>query len=69
VDPTLLDNYALRKACINGHTNVVDILLQDKRVNLYANVVIQYARGIGNTKIIDMIQASLARLRFSQVKT
>jgi hypothetical protein len=71
VAPSFLGNYDLRTACCmactNGHNNVVDILLQDKRINL--EPFFQYAREFCNTKIIEMIQASLARLRFSQVKT
>lgn len=56
VDPCIMDNYAIKMACRNGHTEVVKMLLGDSRVTI-DNYAFQGAVENGHTNIVRMLLA------------
>ena len=57
VDPSEDGNYAIRMASINGHTEVVRLLLQDRRVDPSDdnNKSIKWASRNGHTDIVKLL--------------
>ena len=57
LDPSDLDNYAIRIACEHGHLSVVDRLLQDSRVDPSAsnNHAIRFASENGHHWVVDRL--------------
>lgn len=48
-------NWAMRKACMRGHIDIVKLLLKDKRVNPNDNVVIRFASAKGYLDIVNLL--------------
>ena len=55
VDPTTDDNYAIRWASLQGHWEVVKLLLEDSRVNSSA---IQEASLHGHWEVVKLLEHS-----------
>ena len=56
-DPTFDSQYMLRYACLEGEFDIVDLLLQDPRVNpsVNDNIPIKYASEYGFTNIVERL--------------
>lgn len=54
VDPAAGGNYAIEFAAGNGHTEVVQRLLEDKRVNICNKVIIKAAKN-GHGEIVELL--------------
>ena len=56
-DPTFDDQYMLRQACFNGKLDIVDLLLQDPRVDpsVQENTPIKFASQTGDTAIVQRL--------------
>jgi len=59
VNPTANNNYALHRACINGHTEAVKLLLEDGRIDPTANnnYPIRIVSSKGYTEIFKLLLA------------
>jgi len=59
IDPSTADNYAIRFASQNGHTDIVKMLLADPRVNPSAdnNYAIRMASGNGQMGVVKVLLA------------
>ena len=57
VDPCVNNNWSIRYASQNGHTEVVRLLLEDKRVDPSAvnNCAIQYASQDGHLEVVQLL--------------
>ena len=60
-DPSADDNFAIRLASENGHTETVKVLLQDERVDPSAddNYAIRWASENGNTEIVELLKDAI----------
>lgn len=57
VDPSINNNWAITTACAYGHANIVEMLLQDERVNPadQNNTAIRSASYFGNANIVKLL--------------
>ena len=57
VDPSILNNKALRLAVENGHSDIVKLLLQDPRTDpsVQNNKMIIFASGYGYTNVVEVL--------------
>lgn len=63
VNPALNDNEAIKVAAREGHTKIVELLLNDIRVNPLAedNYALRYARERNYAKIAKLLEAAIVR--------
>lgn len=56
-DPSVDNNYAIRKASTNEHTDIVKLLLQDPRVNpaAHENEAIRFSSLNGHVDVVDLL--------------
>jgi ankyrin repeat protein len=59
VDPSVMNNMAIQNAVLNGHTEIVKILLNDSRVDPSANdnLAIRNAKKQGHMDIVQLLSS------------
>lgn len=69
VDPSVANNYTTRFAALNGHTQIVELLLKDNRVDPSAldNSAIRLAAKNGHTQIVEFLSKD-KRIDLSTIK-